>query len=66
MSDLCDEYAAIRKASLYLFRSFTPEAIMRTGIASNNLISVRALIYICPGHEHHHMESIRTVYLGKA
>jgi hypothetical protein len=65
LADLCDEFAAIRQASLALFRSFTPEATMRMGIASENPVSVRALIYICGGHEHHHMESIRKVYLGQ-
>jgi hypothetical protein len=29
-------------------------------------MSVRALIYAIAGHEHHHVESIRTVYLGMA
>lgn len=65
LRDLCDEFAAIRQASLTLFRSFTPEAATRLGVASENPISVRALVYICAGHEHHHMESIRKVYLGK-
>ena len=64
LADLCDEFAAIRQTSLYLFRSFAPEVTLRQGIASNNPISVRALIYICAGHEHHHMESIRQVYLA--
>jgi hypothetical protein len=65
LADLCDEFAAIRQASLCLFRSFSPAATTRTGVASENPISVRALIYICAGHEHHHIESIRKVYLGQ-
>jgi uncharacterized damage-inducible protein DinB len=66
LADLCDEFAAIRQASLALFRNFTPEATIRMGVASENPVSVRALIYICAGHEHHHMESIRQVYLRQA
>lgn len=66
LADLCDEFAVIRQASLFLFRSFTTEATTCMGVASDRPVSVRALIYICGGHEHHHMESIRKVYLGKA
>ena len=65
LADLLDEFVAIRKSNLYLFRNFITEDTLRSGIVSGNPISVRALIYICAGHEHHHMESIRTVYLGK-
>ena len=64
--DLLDEFAVIRRSNLMLFRNFSPEAMLRVGTASDNPVSVRALIYCCAGHEHHHMESIRTVYLGMA
>lgn len=64
LADLCDEFAAVRQATLALFRSFTPEIALRTGTANNNHSSVRTWIYCCYGHEHHHMESIRTVYLA--
>lgn len=66
VADLCDEFAAVRQASLTLFRSFTPEIVLRKGTANGNPSSVRAWIYCCAGHEHHHMESIRKVYLGLA
>lgn len=64
LADLCDEFAAVRQATLALFRSLTPEVALRTGTANNNHSSVRTWIYCCYGHEHHHMESIRTVYLA--
>ncbi len=66
VADLCDELAAIRRATLCLYRSFSPEAILRQGIASGNPSRVRTWIYITGGHVDHHMESIRTVYLGLA
>lgn len=65
LADLLDEFATIRKASLLLFRHFTAADLERSGIASGNPMSVRALLYVIAGHEHHHLESIRTVYLGK-
>ncbi|MEZ4674180.1 MAG: DinB family protein [Caldilineaceae bacterium] len=64
LSDLCDEFAAVRQATLALYRGFTPDLFLRKGTANNNTSSVRAWVYCCAGHEHHHMESIRTVYLG--
>lgn len=62
--DLLDEFAAIRKANLYLFRNLSSADTECRGIASGNPMSVRALIYAIAGHEHHHVESIRIVYLG--
>jgi uncharacterized damage-inducible protein DinB len=64
LPDLLEEFATIRKASLFLFRHFTPADLARSGVASGNPMSVRALLYIIAGHEHHHLESVRTVYLG--
>lgn len=64
LTDLLDEFATIRKANLYLFRNLTAADTERSGIASGNPMSVRALIYAIAGHEHHHVESIRTVYLA--
>lgn len=63
LTDLLDEFAAIRQSNRYLFRNFTTEDAMKMGTASDNPISVRSLVYMCAGHEHHHMQSIRTVYL---
>lgn len=64
LADLLDEFTAVRRSSLYLFRGLTLADTTRMGTASDNPMSVRALIYCCAGHEHHHLESIRTVYLG--
>lgn len=64
LADLLDEYDAIRNATLFLIRNFTAADSERICTASGNPMSVRALIYVIAGHEHHHTESIRTVYLG--
>ncbi|MCE7988018.1 MAG: DinB family protein [Caldilinea sp. CFX5] len=64
LADLLDEFATVRKANLYLFRNLTITDSERSAIASGSPMSVRALIYAIAGHEHHHVESIRTVYLG--
>lgn len=59
LDDLLDEFALLRRSSIAAFRRITPEIAMRTGIASNNPISVRALLYILVGHERHHVELLR-------
>jgi hypothetical protein len=53
-SDLLDEYAAIRAATVALFRGFDAERLTRRGIASDNPFSVRAFAWILAGHELHH------------
>ena len=61
--DLVDEFAAVRAASLALFRSFTETDWQRRGIASGNPFSVRSLAYITVGHVTHHEAILRTRYL---
>lgn len=63
LSDLFQEYDAVRQATLTLFRSFTPAQLDRTGTASNNPLSVRALLFVLPGHEAHHRHILRERYL---
>ncbi|MBY0503645.1 MAG: DinB family protein [Bryobacteraceae bacterium] len=62
-ADLIKEYAALRQATLALFRSFRPEDWLRQGIASGHPLSVRAAGYIVAGHELHHLKIISRDYL---
>ena len=57
-----DEFAAVRSASIALFRNLPDEAWMRRGIASGNPFTVRALAYIAAGHVTHHMGVVRERY----
>jgi len=66
LTDLIAELVALRKANLFLFRGLDADAWMRTGIASDNRVSVRGLAYIILGHERHHIEIVRKHYLGAA
>lgn len=63
LSDLLDEFACVRRASLYLFGNLSDEAWSRLGTASDNPVSVRALAYITAGHELHHLNIVRERYL---
>lgn len=61
-SGLVDELAAVRAASLHLFRSFAPEDWTRTGVASGATITVRALGWVIAGHELHHRRVLAERY----
>jgi hypothetical protein len=64
MASLLLEFASVRASTAQLAGSLTEEAFTRRGTASGNLISVRALAYVCAGHERHHLKVIRERYLG--
>ena len=63
LTEIFQEYATIRNATISLFNSFDNDALMRTGTANEHVVSVRALAYHIAGHELHHMNVIREKYL---
>jgi hypothetical protein len=62
LSDLIEEFIAVRRATVWLFRHLSADAWMRMGIASDNPVSVRALAYIVAGHELHHRRILQEKY----
>jgi uncharacterized damage-inducible protein DinB len=54
LRDLTEELAAVRRATVLLFRGLPEEAWGRRGVASGHEVSVRALAHIIAGHELHH------------
>jgi uncharacterized damage-inducible protein DinB len=63
LADLRAEFEAVRRASLFLVASLDEQALQRTGTASNNPISARALLFIIAGHDRHHFTILRKKYL---
>jgi len=63
LQSLLDEYTALRRSTIEFFKNITPEMSLRTGISNGKEVSVRALGYIIPGHEIHHLTVIRERYL---
>jgi hypothetical protein len=59
-----EEFRVVRLATLALFRNLPSEAWVRSGIASDNLFTVRALAYIAAGHVAHHAAILRARYLA--
>ena len=58
-----EEFRSIRLATLNFFRNLPPDGWMRSGIASGNSFTVRALAFIIAGHVAHHTTVIRERYL---
>jgi len=62
--DLVAEFAAIRKATEFLYNSFSDEVLNASGKASNYTISVSALGFVTVGHVNHHLKIIQERYIG--
>jgi uncharacterized damage-inducible protein DinB len=63
LADLRAEFEAVRRASVLLAASLDEQALQRTGTASNNSISARALLFVIAGHDRHHWQILREKYL---
>jgi hypothetical protein len=63
LPDLIEDYIAVRRATLTLFRNLQEKDWTRHGTVNGNNLSVRALAYIIAGHELHHRRLIEEKYL---
>lgn len=61
--DLLTELAVVRQSTLSLFKNFDDEQLLRSGIASSNNMSVRALGFVIIGHQNHHQQVFQERYL---
>ena len=62
LADLVEEFDAIRKTTMFLFRGLEKDAWTRGGIANNGDLTVRALAYMIAGHELHHCRILQEKY----
>lgn len=58
-----EEFRRVRLSTIALFSNMPADAWMRTGIASENRFTVRALGFIIPGHVTHHIAMLKERYL---
>ena len=63
MESIVEEYEAVRISTITLFDGFSDDVMLRRGIANNNEATVRALGYHIAGHELHHVNIIKSLYL---
>lgn len=62
IGDLLLEHRTIRNGTIALFRSFTPEMLVRSGTANGIRISVRAIGWSIAGHAEHHCDILEQRY----
>jgi len=65
LDNIFEEYEAVRKSTIALFNGLPEDAFMRIGKGTGtfNNASVRALAYHIAGHEMHHFNLIKELYL---
>ena len=64
IADLLTEFYGVRSATQSLFKSFTDEMFIRSGVANKSKMSVRAAGLIIAGHQWHHLNVIKERYLS--
>lgn len=57
--DLVDEFEAVRKSNLCMFRLLDAESWNRRGVANGHPMTVNAMAYILVGHVRHHGTILR-------
>lgn len=61
--ELLTELSAVRHATIFLFKTFNEEQLLRAGTANTNEMTVRALGFITIGHQNHHQKVFQERYL---
>lgn len=62
LTDVVEEFLAVRQSTIHLLKSFDDEMLLRKGIANNNPASVIALAFVIAGHELHHLNVLKERY----
>jgi hypothetical protein len=62
LASMLEEFRAVRAATIALYAGLPDEAWSRSGPANNNVVSVRALVWITAGHERHHRALLEERY----
>jgi hypothetical protein len=64
LEDVIEDYIAVRRSTISLFRNLDEAAWSRSGVANKNEISVRAMAYLVAGHELHHHKILEEKYFA--
>src|SRR5258705_508154 len=63
LKNITEELLAVRAATILLFENMSEEMFNRKGIANDNEVSVRAILFFIVAHARHHMGVIKERYL---
>ena len=64
LQEMIDEFVLVRKSTITLFKSFDESVLDNLGKASDSNLSVRAVGFIIIGHEIHHMNVVKELYIS--
>jgi hypothetical protein len=64
LSDVKEEYASVRDASITLFRSMTADMLDFKDLVAKDIYTARSLGWFALGHNLHHCKVLRETYLG--
>jgi hypothetical protein len=64
LAEVIEDYIAVRRATLTLFRNLDETAWTRQGVANKNEVTVRAIAYTIAGHELHHRRILEEKYFS--
>jgi len=64
LSELVTEFEDLRRANLLMLRRLADADWLRRGMASGNVVSVRAMTHVMVGHVRHHLNVLRERYLA--
>ena len=62
LRELADEFVALRRANLQMFRRLEEPQWQAGGLGDNKPITVRALAFVMAGHVRHHLQILRDRY----
>ena len=62
--DIVEEFAAVRRATVAMFRGFSDAAWERVGTANGSRINVASLAHVTLGHARHHANVLRERYVS--
>lgn len=65
LSDLRDEYLAVRNATIWIYSNIKAEMLDFKGIANKQTYTARSLGFAIIGHNVHHCNVIKTKYLNE-
>ena len=64
LKDVCEEYTAVRNATICLFRTMTKEMLDFKDFPGETVYSARSLGWFTVGHNQHHLNLIKEKYLN--
>jgi len=64
LNKVLNDYVAVRKSTISLIDNLSEQSMVKVAEFNDHNLSARASIYIIAGHEAHHINIIKSKYLG--